>query len=185
MHTTKGFHRGSLRVALAIAGVAVIAALSWGLGGWWRCGAPTTLLIVRHADRAGTGDALDASGAVRAKDLARVAERAGLSAIYHSDTVRARDTAAPLARALGLVTHERSATDVAGLVAEILRDHRGQRVLVVGHSNTVPQIISAAGGPPSADLEHEEYDELFVLTRCECSRAPAELVRLQYGAASP
>lgn len=183
MHTTQGFKRRYRAVALAMsAGLAIIAALGWG---WSRCGAPTTLLIVRHADRAGTGDALDASGALRAKDLARVSERAGISAIYHSDTVRARDTAAPLARALGLVPIERSATDVAGLVAAILSDHRGQRVLVVGHSNTVPQIISAAGGPPSADLEHEEYDELFVLTRCECPRASSELIRLQYGAASP
>jgi broad specificity phosphatase PhoE len=179
MHS-RGFRRWYLVAALA-----VVAASAVAVGYWWRCSAPTTLLIVRHADRAGTRDELDAAGVLRAKDLVRVVERAGISAIYHSNTARARDTAAPLALALGLAPIERSATDVAGLVAAILDDHRGQHVLVVGHSNTVPQIINAAGGPALPDLEHEEYDGLFVLTRCGCWRHETALVRLQYGATSP
>jgi broad specificity phosphatase PhoE len=178
--SSTGFRRGYLVAALAILAVSA-AAVGYG----WRCSAPTTLLIVRHADRAGTRDELDPAGVLRAKDLVRVVERAGISAIYHSNTARARDTAAPLALALGLAPIERNATDVAGLVEAVLEDHRGQRVFVVGHSNTVPQIIGAVGGPALPDLEHEEYDELFVLTRCGCWRPATELVRLQYGAMSP
>jgi broad specificity phosphatase PhoE len=179
MYST-GFRGWYLGAALAILAVSA-AALGYG----WRCRAPTTLILVRHADRAGTRDELDPAGVLRARDLVRVVERAGISAIYHSNTARARDTAAPLALALGLAPIERNATDVAGLVEAILEDHRGQRVFVVGHSNTVPQIIGAVGGPALPDLEHEEYDELFVLTRCGCWRPTTELVRLQYGAMSP
>lgn len=176
----KGFNRSYWVAALAL-----VSALAIAIGWWWRCGAPTTLLIVRHADRAGTRDELDAAGVLRARELVRVLERAGISAVYHSNTVRARDTAAPLALALGLIPVERKATDVSGLVDAILDDHRGQHVFVVGHSNTVPQLIQAAGGPALPDLEHAEYDQLFVLTRCGCWPAAAQLVRLQYGATSP
>jgi hypothetical protein len=58
-------------------------------------------------------------------------------------------------------------------------------VLIVGHSNTVPQIIRAAGGPELPDLPENEFDNLFVLTACSCFGARAHLVRLQYGQPSP
>jgi broad specificity phosphatase PhoE len=156
----------------------------WGY--WWRCGQPaTTLLIVRHADRQGSADALSDLGVQRAQELIHVGERAGVVAIYRSNTIRARDTAAPLASALGLTPVEYVAGETGPLAASILADHRGESVLVVGHSNTVPQIIAAAGGPAVADIPDTEFDNLFVLTVCRCRRGPATLVNLQYGAPSP
>lgn len=41
--------------------------------------------------------------------------RPNTQTIFHSNTVRTRETAAPLARALGLPRVERPAADVAGL----------------------------------------------------------------------
>jgi broad specificity phosphatase PhoE len=156
-------------------------------GSWWllRCGEATTLVLVRHADRDGSRDALTAEGVLRSKALLHAVEKLGLAAVFHSDTVRARDTAAPLANALALPTREHPAADVAGLLRDIFEQHRGQRVLVVGHGNTVPQIIAAAGGPELSDIAHDEFDNLFVLTACRCGRRRSELSRLQYGAPSP
>jgi broad specificity phosphatase PhoE len=152
---------------------------------WWRCGPETTLLVVRHADRDGNADALNAAGVARAQELVHAAEKAGLAAIYRSDTIRARDTAEPLASALGLTPIEYVAGDTGPLVDEIFATHRGQTVLVVGHSNTVPDIIEAAGGPALPDIDDLEFDNLFVLTVCRCRRQPARVVNLQYGAVSP
>jgi len=149
------------------------------------CRAPTTLVLVRHADRDQNRDALTPAGAARAADLARVAAKLAPAAIYHSDTQRARDTAAPLAQALGLRPIEHAAGDVDGLLADILDRFGGQRVVVVGHGNTVPQIIRAAGGPALPDIAHDEFDNLFVLQVCSGWPRRAELVQLQYGAASP
>lgn len=87
-------------------------------------------------------------GVVRAQALAHAAGLAGVTAVYHSDTNRTRDTAAPLARALGLTPVVYPANDVAGVVAQVFADHRGETVLVVGHSNPVPLIIAEAGGRP-------------------------------------
>jgi broad specificity phosphatase PhoE len=149
------------------------------------CRAPTTLVLVRHADRDPKRDALTPAGVSRAADLARVAAKLAPAAIYHSDTQRTRDTAAPLARALGLTPIERTAADVDGLLTDILDRWRGQRVVVVGHGNTVPQLVRAAGGPALPDIAHDEFDDLFVLRVCSCWPRRAELVQLQYGAPSP
>jgi broad specificity phosphatase PhoE len=157
------------------------------LGVWWllRCDPPTTLLIVRHAERDGRQDALTAAGLARAAQLVHVGERAGVTAVYHSDTVRTRDTAQPLAKALGLTAMERPATAMTSLVSEILEQHGGETVLVVGHSNTVPQIIGEAGGPMLDNIGEDEFDNLFVLTTWGCWLRQPKLLRLQYGALSP
>jgi broad specificity phosphatase PhoE len=157
-----------------------------GIAVWWFwCGAPTTLVVVRHADRDGQLDALTAAGTARAQELAHVGVKAGLAAIYRSGTNRARDTAAPLAAATGLAPVVYAANDVDALVASIFADHRGDRVLVVGHSNTVPDIIEAAAGPALPDIDDGEFDNLFVLTVCRCGRTRVTLLNLQYGAVSP
>jgi broad specificity phosphatase PhoE len=164
-------------ILAALLVVLSLLALGWCLD----CGAPTTLLIVRHADRAGRDDALTPQGTTRAVALAHAMAKADLDAIYHSDTVRARDTAAPVAELLRMTPNVRPASDVPSLVREIFAEHRGERVLIVGHSNTVPQIIHAAGGPELSSLPEEEFDNLFVLTVSGCIRRRASLVRLRYG----
>jgi broad specificity phosphatase PhoE len=169
----------------AALGALALLALALGFARWSRSGEPTTLILVRHADREGATDALSAAGAARARELVHVGERLGLAAIYQSNTVRARDTASPLASALGLVPIERPAGDVQALVTEVLAEHRGQRVLIVGHGNTVPQIIAAAGGPVLPDIAHDEFDRLFVLTTGAGAGSPAQLTELAYGVVSP
>jgi len=163
----------------------VVILMPIGLVWWFWCGPSTTLVLVRHADRDGQLDALTAAGTTRAQELAHVGMKAEFAAIYRSDTNRARDTAAPLAMATGLTPVVYPANEVDQLVASILADHRGQKVLVVGHSNTVPDIIEAAGGPSLPEIESGEFDNLFVLTLCRCGRKRATLLNLQYGAASP
>ena len=47
--------------------------------------------------------------------------------------------------------------------------------LVVGHTNTVPEIIAGLGGPADVTIDHDEFDRLFVLSG-------TRLTRLRYGA---
>jgi len=174
--------RPTLRLGVLVA-VAVVIPI--GLLWWFWCGQATTLVLVRHADRDGQLDALTAAGTARAQELAHVGMKAEFAAIYRSDTNRARDTAAPLATATGLTPVVYPANDVVPLVDDIFADHRGQKVFVVGHSNTVPDIIEAAGGPALPDIDDGEFDNLFVLTVCRCGRRRVTLLNLEYGAASP
>ena len=162
-------------IAIACIGI-VIVVVGWFI---W-CGPHTTVLLVRHADRAGTLDQLNALGTVRAGVLAHVMDKAPLDAIVRSDAVRAEQTATPTATAEGLIPIVLPGSDVQAFVDEILANHRGQRVLVVGHSNTVPDIIAALGGP-AVTIPDTEFDNLFVLERCRCLRG-VRLTQLQYGA---
>lgn len=145
------------------------------------CDQPTTLLIVRHADRQGSDDALSPAGVQRARDLAWVAGLAGVSAIYHSDTQRTQLTAQPFADAAAIAPVVYPAKEVDALVRDILAGHCGDTVLVVGHSNTVPLIVAAAGGPASPDLPENRYDDLFVVT---VYHGRTGVVHLRYGALS-
>jgi broad specificity phosphatase PhoE len=172
-------------LVVGILAVVFVCLLPLALWWWFRCGTETTFLISRHADRVASQDALSPEGLVRAQELVHVGEKAGIVAIYHSDTERARQTAAPLAAALGITPMVYPANDVTPLVSQIFSDHRGEKVFVIGHSNTVPQIIVAAGGPSLPSLMEAEFDNLFVLSSCRCWRGHAALVSLQYGAPSP
>ena len=52
-------------------------------------------------------------------------------------------------------------------------------VLVVGHTNTIPDIIARLGGPKTGEIQESEYSNLFVLVGDPETR----LVRSYYGAA--
>jgi broad specificity phosphatase PhoE len=150
----------------------------------------TLVILVRHAEKAGpVGDVpLSALGEERARVLVAVAREAGVSAIVTTQFQRTRQTGAPTAQALGITPDVVAATadarEHARQIATLIRErYLGRSVLVVGHSNTVPAIIAALGGPALRDLCDTEYDRLFVLSVSE--GAPARLVQSRYGAPSP
>ncbi len=148
----------------------------------------TTVILVRHAEavQADPNDRnpeLAAEGKVRAAELARVLAESGISAVYSTPLHRTRETARPIADALGLaITETDVATGFVEAMAETLRGHGGETVLVVSHSNTVPAIINALGGGPFEQLGHDEYDDLFVVT---LTPAGVSTVRLKYGGPTP
>ncbi|MCE2714214.1 MAG: hypothetical protein LW820_02880, partial [Acidibacter sp.] len=64
-------------------------------------------------------------------------------------------------------------------LADIGERHVGGRVVVVGHSNTVPAIIDKlTRGATEISLADEEYDALFVVTVTRFG--PPAVVTLRY-----
>lgn len=124
----------------------------------------TTILVVRHAekDTAANDPVLSPAGVARARVLAHVVGGAGVSAIYVTHYRRCRDTALPLAQALG------ESLTVVDDTAEIMRRlrsrHWGKTVLVVGHFNTIPDIIRGLTGRAIPTFRDEEFDRLYVIT---------------------
>ena len=79
--------------------------------------------------------------------------------IYVSDTARARQTAAVLAARLKLVPKVYDPRDTPGLVAAVMAEPG--TVLVVGHSNTVPDIVAGIGGTRPGALVHEDFGDIW------------------------
>jgi len=148
-------------------------------------GPVTTIIVVRHADRAGTADSLSTAGVERARDLAQAAKMAKLQAIYVTDTRRSRDTAAPAAAMAHVTPEVYDAKGYEALIKRIRQDHAGGSVLIVGHSNTVPDIIRAAGGPEVDAIGENEYTGLYVVAVTGTPICGATLVQLQYGKTAP
>ena len=154
-------------------------------------GEAVTVIIVRHAERA-TSDPrdppLDSIGRVRAEALAEAVRGAGVQAIYVTQYRRTRETAEPLARALGITPEVIAAGTPASAHASavaraVLDKHRGQVVLVVGHSNTIGPIARALGAPARENLEDHEYEHLYIVTADGSS--PAKFVAVRYGPPNP
>jgi 2,3-bisphosphoglycerate-dependent phosphoglycerate mutase len=127
---------------------------------------PSLVVLVRHAEKAAepaSDPPLSSAGTTRAADLARALANAGITRIHSSDTRRTRDTAAPLAEALGIEIELYDPRDLPAMAAR-LRALPG-RHLVVGHSNTTDELSGLMGGATFGQIEEPwEYDRLYFLT---------------------
>ena len=122
--------------------------------------------LVRHAEKtAETSDpALTIEGKQRAQDLTERLKTVPVTMVYSSDYKRTRDTAAPIAAAKGLEVELYDPRDLEGL-AKTLLSEKGH-ILVVGHSNTTPQLSALLGGPEGEPIvEATEYNRLYVLEK--------------------
>ena len=171
---------GCGRVRGAGCGVWVVVAFCVLLAGpaW----AQTTVFVVRHAERAdqvagataATDPDLSAAGRARAESLAAWLTDAGVTAIFVTPYKRSQQTADPLAKARGLTPVAVGPRDLDALAQKVRA--AGGNVLVVGHSNTVPNLLKALGIETAIEIAETEYDNLFVVTLGE---RPA-MVRLRY-----
>jgi len=146
----------------------------------------TTVILMRHAEKE-TADMskdqpLSAAGSARALELARVLADANVSAIYTTPYKRTETTVAPLAAALGIkpIVVPNTKTYVADVVTIIRAKHVGSTVVVVGHSNTTPDVMRALGVADAPAIPDSQYDDLFVVTIGRGVRT--QLVKLRYGA---
>ena len=146
--------------------------------------AQQVVFVVRHAERADTvagGSAMMATdpdlsdaGRARAQSLASALKDAAITAIFVTEFKRTQQTAEPLAKALGIKPTIVTAKDSAALVEKVKA--ATSNVLVVGHSNTVPEVIAGLGGQTTVKLSDADFDNLFVVVRGEKPR----LVRIHY-----
>ena len=148
--------------------------------------AVTTVYLVRHAEKstlAPTDPDITVAGKERAAALATRLRTAGVDAIIVTQFKRTLETAKPLASTIGVVPEivPAGGSHHADSVAAAVMRHRGGKILIVGHSNTLAPIIAALGGPRLPDLCDSEYSNLYVLYIPASGHA--ELTRHHYGAA--
>lgn len=124
---------------------------------------PTMIYVVRHGEKAtgGKDPELSDPGKARAQNIATTLHRAGIGSIFSSTTTRTRQTAQALAQRISVDVQAYDPGAPKALVAKV-KALNGV-VLVVGHSNTVPELVRLFGGAPGADIADNEYDRLYQL----------------------
>lgn len=166
----------------------IYAAIAVGLAWFFESQATTTMIFVRHAEKAlmpVDDPALSPEGELRAAELARQLVDAdvvaGVDAIYSTPFRRTIETAQPVADALNLEVNEYDPANEEEELGRMLRAHKGKIILIVGHSNTIPTLIAELGAsklvPPIAEFE---YDNIYLVSIPWFGKT--KTIRLRYGA---
>jgi phosphohistidine phosphatase SixA len=155
---------------------------------------PVTVFLVRHAEREDEprqDPPLKKEGVARSQELAKLLGSAGIKTIITSQFARTKQTAEPLAAKLNLtpisislrsnpnnprLIAEESTTEVVNKILE----RSGESVLLVGHSNSVPDVIKMIGGDTVPTIDERQFNNLFIVT--VYGKGKAKVVHLKYGA---
>lgn len=148
--------------------------------------AATKIYIVRHAEKeAGKDPVLTPAGNARAGDLMRTLQNEAIQKIYVSQYRRTQNTADSMRLQLKIDTvHYEADTTCDNLVNAIMaHSDFGKTILIIAHSNTIPQIIRKLGvvDYPYGDIPDGEYDNLFMITY---RKEKARLKTMKFGAKS-
>lgn len=152
--------------------IIIYTAIAIGLAWFFESQATTTIIFVRHADKAAMpadDPGLSEAGQRRVAELTRQLRDAdvvaGIDAIYSTPLRRTQETAQPIADALDLPINTYDPSDTEAVLDRILKDHKGKIILVVAHSNTVPVLIANLGAskkvPP---IQEDEYDNIYIIS---------------------
>lgn len=130
----------------------------------------STVYLVRHAEKLpdGKDPALSLCGQARAAALAEYFADKALNAVYATPYQRTQQTAAPVAAAKQLSVTAYDPREPQQLLAQL--NAVSQPVLIVGHSNTVPQLVSLLSGIEMATLTEQDYNLLY---RVELGNQPS------------
>ncbi|MEO7092427.1 MAG: phosphoglycerate mutase family protein, partial [Polyangiales bacterium] len=133
--------------------------------------AETKVFVVRHAEATTdpTDPGLTAAGQARADSLAAMLADDHLAAVYSSQYRRTKDTAMPAAAGAGLTVQVKmvgasSTAYAADLAATVMQNPSQHAVLIVGHSNTVPETVKALSGTAVPAIAETEYNRLYIVT---------------------
>jgi len=148
--------------------------------------AVTKIFVVRHAEKeSGKDPVLTPAGNTRAGDLMRVLQNEGVQKIYVSQYKRTQQTADSMRIQLKINTVQYLADTLCDNLLNAIMENAdfGKTILIIAHSNTIPQIIRKFGVTdyPYGDIPDNEFDDLFVITY---KKEKAKLKKMKYGAKS-
>ena len=126
---------------------------------------PSTVVLVRHAEpqTSGGDPGLTAAGRKRAELLGFMFQNAGVTALFTSELRRTKETAQPLAARVSLVPAVLTGLNTAADRDRVLAVPSGV-ALVIGHTNTVPQLIDALGAGNNVQIAENEFDRMFIVS---------------------
>lgn len=128
----------------------------------------TTYYLIRHAekdrsDSTNTNPALTEKGLERAKHWAHYFDSIPLNKIYSTDYQRTQQTARYVAEKQKITVESYSPNTI--ITEDFKNNSKGQKVLIVGHSNTTPMLVNQLiGNGKFEDIPDDDNSLLYVVT---------------------
>jgi phosphohistidine phosphatase SixA len=141
---------------------------------------PTTIFLVRHAERANDGTnnpSISKDGEKRAQKLAEVLSKSGVTAIYSTNYQRTIKSVEPLAKVNNLEVKLYVPMDEEEL-KKIVEDNRGGVIVICGHSNTTPWSANFLAGTKLEQFNDSDYGNILIVTLWDFGKA--SLTRVNY-----
>jgi len=122
---------------------------------------PKVIFVTRHGEKAkeGKDPDLSAQGQARAQHIGALLRKAGIKQIFSTTTARTQQTAQPLATLTGLTVQSYDGGK-PGAMLEKVKLSPGPS-MIVGHSNTVPELVKLLGGGTVPEIADDEFDRLY------------------------
>jgi phosphohistidine phosphatase SixA len=142
----------------------------------------TTYFVVRHAEKLNNTEnsPLSAAGLERANTLRDTLASKGIDSVFASVRLRTQQTAQPTAISAGATIQIFPIDPDSGLLGR-LRRINGKQVLVVGHSNTVPQIVQSLSGKTAGPIQETIFDSMYIIKKTKFLSTKTTLRRTTYG----
>jgi phosphohistidine phosphatase SixA len=127
--------------------------------------APLVVFLVRHAEKVDSAKdpGLSGSGVKRALELANTLQDTNIEYVHSSNYIRTRETATPSAKRFGVEIKIYDPRDLVGVAEKLIA--QGGIHLIVGHSNTTPELVKLLGGDAKSAIDDgKEFDRLYIVT---------------------
>lgn len=125
-----------------------------------------TLILSRHAEKSELGG-LSKQGIERAKRLAFMLQDIKIDAVYSTDYLRTKQTATPTTKQhqLAIELYSSNQNLIEDIQAILNDKQQAHTLLIIGHSNTIPQLIYALGGDALNDIDETDFSNLYLLQK--------------------
>ncbi|MCT2562660.1 SixA phosphatase family protein [Chryseobacterium herbae] len=151
----------------------------------------TVCILLRHAEKenVGTDPDLTNAGKLRADELKRLLGNVHIDNIYTTAYNRTRQTAIPLAESKGIVIKEYApAATIAAtqvFINNILAQNQGKVVVIIGHSNTVPEMVKVlSNNALNVTISETQFDNIFI-TKNSAAAGSVFAVQKKFGQSTP
>ena len=148
-----------MKLALTLAALAMVITVPY-------TEAQETVFIIRHAEKDvdGHDPGLTEAGRARSAAWAAMLTEAEIDLVITTDARRTQETGRIIAEALGVERAQFAMADVTGLIDALGFDYADDRVLVVGHTETIPSILSGLGRLDAIEMMQGDYANLYIFS---------------------
>ena len=136
-------------------------------------GTETTVILLRHADRAPFATDLNEKGIARAEALPAAVADLDIDVIYSPDKKRNLDTVKPLIAQRGIKLR---VIEISNVAERLIMENPGKTVMWVGNTDNLQSIYGQLGGK---DRQPDKYGEIAIMQIYE--DGPPKIMKRTFG----